>query len=184
MKKSFNTYDKFYKKLNNGWDKFQKTYIDFIKKIMVDVYDKDRIIYQAKPTFRVQLPNNIAVGGNETDSPDRYGWHKDTDTEYNHPPFEKNFIVPLTNSDNTASVYIETYPDSGQFEPAKMRVGEFFQFKGGECIHGNKSNITNKSRVSIDFRLVLTDDYDESIIKSSKLTSKKFIIGGYYNSIG
>ena len=83
-------------------------YISFIKKIMVDVLGKDSIIYQSKPTFRVQLPNNIAVGGNETDSPDRYGWHKDTDTEYNHPPFEKNFIVPLTNSDNTASVYIET----------------------------------------------------------------------------
>lgn len=105
-------HDKFYKKLNSGWDEFNEVYENFVRMVMVDVFGENSIIYQASPTFRVQLPNNIAVGGNEKDSAERYGWHKDTDSQYNHPPFEKNFIIPLTNSKDTASVYIETYPDS------------------------------------------------------------------------
>jgi hypothetical protein len=174
-------HDKFYKKLNNGWDEFEKVYINFIKEIATEIFHENCIIYQSKPTFRVQLPNNIAVGGNKNDPPERYGWHRDTDVGYDHPPFEKNFIIPLTNSNNDASVYIETYPGSDKFEPAIMKVGEFFQFKGGECIHGNKPNTTNKSRVSLDFRLILKNEYDKSYIKSSKLSSKKFVMGGYYN---
>ena len=78
----------FYKKLNSGWKEFTTLYYDFIKMIMGDVYKEKSIIYQASPTFRVQLPNNIAVGGNKKDLPERYGWHKDTDEEYNHPNFE------------------------------------------------------------------------------------------------
>jgi hypothetical protein len=176
-------HNKFYKKLNGGWDEFEKAYVDFVKKVMVDVFGENSIIYQSTPTFRVQLPNNIAVGGNDSDSSERYGWHRDTDTEYNHPPFEKNFIVPLTTSKDTASIYIETYPNSDEFESANMKVGEYFQFRGGECIHGNKRNTTGKSRVSIDFRLVLKDEYDEEFSKSSKLSGKKFVVGGYYKEI-
>tara|TARA_A100001391_G_scaffold198079_1_gene179263 strand:+ start:6357 stop:7058 length:702 start_codon:yes stop_codon:yes gene_type:complete len=173
----------FYKKLNSDWVEFNEVYLKFIKKVMTDVFSETSIIYQAKPTFRVQLPNNIAVGGNTKDSNDKYGWHKDTDDEYNHPTFEKNFIIPLTDSDETASVYIETYPNSDEFKAAKMRVGEFFQFRGGECIHGNKPNKTGKSRVSLDFRLVLKSDYNKDYEKISKLSSKKFVIGDYYNEL-
>ena len=64
-----------------------------------------------------------------------------------------------------------------------MRVGEFFQFRGGECIHGNKPNKTGKSRVSLDFRVVLKSDYNKDYEKISKLSSKKFVIGGYYNEL-
>ncbi len=173
----------FYKKLNSGWKEFDNLYIEFVKMIMQDVFGEDSIIYQASPTFRVQLPNNIAVGGNEKDLPERYGWHKDTDDQYNHPFFEKNFILPLTNSSDSASVYIETFPNSDEFIPATMKVGEYFQFNGGECIHGNKPNITGKSRVSLDFRLVLSSDYNDAYSKASKITSKKFVVGGYYKKI-
>jgi hypothetical protein len=176
-------HDIFYKKLNSGWRDFKETYENFVKMVMVDVFGENSIIYQASPTFRVQLPNNIAVGGNEKDSAERFGWHKDTDGEYNHPPFEKNFILPLTNSNDTASVYIETYPNSNEFEPANMKAGGYFQFAGGECIHGNKRNITGKSRVSLDFRIVVKDDYNEEYAKSSKLKAKKFVVGGYYKEI-
>lgn len=176
-------HDKFYSKLNNGWKEFEETYLNFVKKVMIDIFAENSIIYQASPTFRVQLPDNIAVGGNKNDRSDRYGWHKDTDAEYAHPSFEKNFIIPLTNSKNTASVFIETYPNSDEFKSASMKVGEFFKFAGGECIHGNKKNVTGKSRVSIDFRVVLKDDYDAGYSESSKLKNKKFQVGGYYREI-
>ena len=41
----------------------------------------EKIVYQAKPTLRVQFPGNKAVGG----------WHRDRD--YNHPIDEINFWV-------------------------------------------------------------------------------------------
>lgn len=171
----------FYNKLNNGWPEFMSTYKNFIKDVIMDIYGVESIIYQAKPTFRVQLPNNIAVGGNKKDTAEKYGWHKDSDPEYNHPLTEKNFIIPLTDSRDTASVYIETYPNSNKFIPATMNKGEVFNFCGAKCIHGNKPNITGKSRVSFDFRVMLKEDYDDNYSKNSKLSNKKFIIGGYYN---
>ena len=171
---------KFYKHLNSGWREFEEIYVDFIKTLMTDVYNLDSIIYQAKPTFRVHLPNNIAVGGTKENLPDRYGWHRDSDLGYNHPIDEVNFIVPLTNSKNNASVYIETSPDSDKFVPADMKVGQFFKFKGSKCIHGNKRNNTGKSRVSIDFRVISPSDYNEVYSKTTGLSGQKFVIGGYY----
>lgn len=171
----------FYKKLNNNWKEFIELYEQLIRTVVMDIYNVNTLIYQATPTFRVQLPNNIAVGGNETDSKSRYGWHKDSDAQYNHPITEKNFILPLTDSKDTASVYVETFPNSNKFNPINMKRGQLINFCGAECIHGNKPNITGKSRVSFDFRVMLKNDYDKSTAKNSKLTNKKFIIGDYYN---
>lgn len=171
----------FYNKLNNGWTEFMDTYKSFIKNVIMDIYKVNSIIYQSKPTFRIQLPNNIAVGGNKNDSTEKYGWHKDSDPEYNHPLTEKNFIIPLTNSRDTASVYIETYPNSNKFESAIMNVGEVFNFCGAKCVHGNKPNVTGKSRVSFDFRIMLKKDYNVNYSKNSKLSNKKFVIGEYYD---
>ena len=173
----------FYKKLNSDWKEFMDMYKQLIQTVVMDIYDVDTLIYQSMPTFRVQLPNNIAVGGNDTDDKDRYGWHKDSDPQYNHPITEKNFILPLTNSTETASVYVETFPNSNIFNPVNMKSGQLINFCGAECIHGNKPNITGKSRVSFDFRVMLKDDYDNTTAKNSKLTNKKFVIGDYYNII-
>ena len=146
----------------------------------MNIFGVDKIIYQATPSFRVQIPNNIAVGGNESDDPEKYGWHRDTDENYNHPSFEHNFVVPLTKASNTSTIHIETSPHSNEYIPAKMSVGQFFKFNGGECLHGNKPNKTNKSRVSFDFRVVLESDYNQQYSKISKLSGKKFTIGSYY----
>lgn len=173
----------FYNKLNKGWPEFMEVYKNFIKDVIMKVYNVDTLIYQTTPTFRVQLPNNIAVGGNENDPPEKYGWHKDSDPKYNHPLTEKNFIIPLTTSRDTASLYVETFPQSNKFSPLKMNVGEVINFCGAECIHGNKPNITGKSRVSFDFRVMLEKDYDVNYAKNSKLSNKKFIIGDYYSII-
>ena len=176
-------HNKFYKKLNDGWPDLELAYRQFIKNFVANILDVNEIIFQSKPTFRVQLPNNIAVGGNAGDKDDQYGWHRDSDPEYNHPLNEKNFIVPLTNSADSASVFIETHPYTEIFKPAIMNVGEVFNFNGGQCKHGNKPNSTGLSRVSFDFRVVLPDDYDESYSKSSKISTKKFTIGGYYDKL-
>ena len=174
-------HQQFYNQLKVGWPEFKETYINLICKVRREILQTEEIIYQTTPTFRVQLPNNIAVGGNSFDEVDKYGWHRDTDAEYNHPPFEKNFLVPLTDASESASLYIETGRGTNRFEVARMKTGEFFQFRGGECVHGNKPNQTGQSRVSLDFRVVLKKDYDEGSTRSSKLSGKKFVVGDYYS---
>ena len=69
------------------------------------------------------------------------------------------------------------------FYPAEMNVGEFFMFKGGECTHGNKPNATGKSRVSLDFRVILPKDYDDRYEKRSARSEKRFVVGSYYKRL-
>ena len=92
-------------------------------------------------------------------------------------------FIPLTFARDTASLFLETFPKSNKFNSVDMNVGEFFRFNGSECIHGNKKNLTNHSRVSLDFRVILDKDYNNNFVKESKLSSKKFIIGEYYEKI-
>ena len=94
----------FYNKINAGWDSFEEKYKMLINDIAKNILKQNYIIYQTKPNIRIQLPNNIAVGGSKKSMPGKYGWHKDSDDEYNHPPFEMNFIVPLTDATETASI--------------------------------------------------------------------------------
>lgn len=174
----------FYDKLNDEeWPELVDTYESFIKGFIASILQTDEIIFQARPTFRIQFPNNIAVGGNVGDRKGKYGWHRDTDPGYDHPFGEKNFIIPLTHSRDTASVFIESAQDSDEYYPALMNIGEVFNFNGGKCTHGNKENITEKCRVSFDFRVVLPKDYDEGYSKSSALSTKKFVIGSYYKRL-
>ena len=67
--------------------------------------------------------------------------------------------------------------------PINLRYGELFIFNGGIYNHGNKINITGKTRVGFDFRIILSKDYSAS--NSSSLNIKKrFIIGEYYDCLG
>jgi hypothetical protein len=174
---------KFYNRLDEGWLEFTDAYDNFIKDVICPMFGVDEIIVQQGPSFRVQLPDNIAVGGNDGDDPEQYGWHRDSDDNYNHPTSERNFIVPLTEADDTASVWIETEGGSNEFTAARMRPGEFFRFNGATCKHGNKPNATGKSRLSFDFRVVLPEEYDPNFHKKSKSGNKKFVIGGYYKKL-
>ena len=174
-------HEMFYRKINDGWPQFNELYEEFVRQLARDIFNTNEIIYQTKPTFRVQLPNNVAVGGRSSDKDGLYGFHRDTDSDYNHPPFEKNFILPLTDARESASLYVETSPNSGEFYCTRMKKGQFFNFNGGQCLHGNRPNKTGKTRMSFDFRIILKEDYDQAYLKTSKLTNKKFLVGDYYS---
>jgi len=52
----------FYKKLNSTWVEFDDVYYDFVKLAKNIVFpNTDEVLYQKSPTFRVHLPNNLAV---------------------------------------------------------------------------------------------------------------------------
>jgi len=160
-------HEKFYDKFREGWSELNDMYMDFIKEVVAPGYDED-FLFQAFPTFRVHLPKNVAVGA----------FHNDA--EFHHPKGEVNYIIPLTNSSKTASVWVESEPGKKDFIDIILQVGELVRFNGNELTHGNKKNETSNTRVSMDFRVLPLSKYDESNSGESITRNTKFKEGEYY----
>lgn len=158
---------KFYDKYHEGWGELQSLYDMFIANVIAPQYNED-FLYQKFPTFRVHLPGNVAVGA----------FHNDA--EFGHPAGEVNYIIPLTNSDGTASVWVESEPGKKDFEPIEMVVGRLIQFNGNTLTHGNRMNETQSTRVSMDFRVLPISKYDEANNSESVTLKTKFKEGEYY----
>lgn len=159
----------FYDKMRSGWDEFLYTYRKFIYNFIEPKLEHS-IIYQKWPTFRVHLPNNLAVGA----------WH--TDGEFHHPEGEINFILPITKMFESNTVILESEPGLRDFTQIELSPGEVFMFNGNKCMHGNLPNRTNKTRISLDFRVLMKKDYNTKETKSSLTTKRKFLLGDYYDN--
>lgn len=163
-------HQKFYKKINEEWTEFEEEYRRFIKNEVKDLLEEE-FIFQARPTFRVQIPGNKSVGD----------FHRDYD--YNHQKGEINFVVALTDMNDTSAIWAESEPDLGDYLPINVKKDQFFCFDGNMCKHGNKINETGKTRVSLDFRILPISMYDPQFSKASTGVKKKMIIGEYYDTI-
>lgn len=115
---------------------------------------------QRRPTFRVQLPQNLAAGN----------FHLDSD--YGHPLGEVNFWLPITVTNESNTIQIEKKPSRGDFFPVILKPGEYLIFDG-RLHHGNVINKTEKTRISFDFRVILErnvkyEEYYDKVTTSSK----------------
>lgn len=162
---------KFYARLHEGWPELIETYQRFICEVIKPIVDSDELIYQKTPTFRAHIPNNLAVGA----------FHRDKD--YNHPPNEINFIIPLTDCYESNTLITESEPDKMDFHQIEMKHGQLLKFDGNNCTHGSLPNRTGVTRVSMDFRVVLPEKYDEHFSTKSMTRKMKFVVGGYYEKI-
>jgi len=160
-------HSKFYDQYRAGWPAFEFLYERFIIDVIASLFDED-FLYQKFPTFRVHLQGNIAVGA----------FHNDAD--FGHPNGEINYIIPLTDSDDTATVWVESEPGKEDFKPIPMRVGELIQFDGNHLTHGNKKNETGCTRVSMDFRVLPISKYNPENETESVTRRTKFQEGAYY----
>jgi len=159
----------FYDYMRSTPDEMLSMYKKFIKnEIAPKIQAEDKIIYQKWPTFRVHLPDNVAVGG----------WH--TDGDYNHPKGEINFIVAITEMFESNTTIVESQPGKKDFRQLELSPGMYARFNGNECTHGNLPNRTGVSRVSFDFRVMKFEDYDPDHQLMSLSKGNKFIIGDYY----
>lgn len=155
---------------DNFKSKFQNTYLSLIKEIK-EVFEFTEIIYQKIPTFRVQLGNgNLGVGE----------WHKDK--AYNHGTSEVNFWLPFVDTTEYNSIWMESKEDKGDYIPYTVKYGEILVFNGANLLHGNKNNITDITRTSIDFRLVDPLKFTPNS-KGSINTNTTFDIGGYFEKL-
>jgi len=152
-------------KENSG---FLNLFDRFVLYLSKNVFN-EHLIYQRRPTIRVNFPNNKAVGT----------WHRDS--EYNHPLEEINIWIPITNSINTNAIWIESEFDKNDFKPINTKYGEYIIFDSG-LKHGNQINIENKTRISFDFRIVPKSLYKNNPNTSSINTNMKFKVGEYYKS--
>ena len=81
----------------------------------------------------------------------------------------------------------ESSPNKGDFQPFKLSASELVYWNGNTCIHGNKKNTTQQTRISLNFRVIPTSEYNKNVGNGSALESvttlTKFKIGDYYHCI-
>ena len=170
----------FYNDIKNN-DKFKKLYCNFIKQIYNEFFNDEKyLIFQSYPSIRIQFMESRTIPP-----------HKDSDNLSNHPLGEKNFLIPITKMKDTNSIYIESEPDKEDFKSIELNYGELFFFNGNTCTHYNEANKEEKLRISLDFRVMTVNDYNNYIQQSNILSSnprdifwnrepKIMQIGGYY----
>ncbi len=155
------------------YDKFATELYDTYCKLVKDIANRmgyEEIIYQRIPTFRVHLVNNVGVGE----------WHRDRD--YNHDSSELNFWMPFTDTYDTNTIWMESAEGREDFRSYDVKYGEILVFNGADLLHGNKTNNTPTTRVSVDFRLVDPAKFNPTD-KGSINMNTKFDIGGYFEKL-
>lgn len=163
-------HDTFYSKMRGS--EFMIAYNEFIAKELSKIF-YGKIVYQKFPTLRIQIPNNKGVSD----------YH--TDVEYNHPNNETNVWLPITDAKDTASIYIESEPDKKDYKPQTVKYGQYISFLGGVLSHGNEVNLTGKTRISIDMRIIPLAQFKPSKLKGLAYGKVRDIKGrnSYYGII-
>lgn len=144
-----------------------RSYVPFVRSMAWRIFPGQTVYYQAIPTFRIQFPDNMAVG--ET--------HRDAD--YHHQQGARNLWVPLTPAFDTNTVWIEEWLGSGVLRPWNLQPGQALAFDGVNWTHGNQPNRTGYSRVSFDLRLITAKRYSDTGARSVN-TGRSLALGDYY----
>ena len=175
---------KFYQKIKST-DEFKELYCTFVRDIYNEFFRNEKImIYQSFPSVRIQFEDSVTVPP-----------HCDSDELGCHPIGEKNFLIPITEMANSNTIYIESEPGKEDYQPINMEYGNLLYFNGNKCIHYNERNKEGKLRISLDFRIVKTEDYmnyvsNDKIMETNPRNPDgtvtrcpvKMLIGGYYQS--
>jgi len=155
---------------NSTPGKFLNIYKEFIHYLSSTIFKED-LVFQRKPTLRIHLPNNKAVGE----------FHKDRD--YNHPIEEINVWVPITSAFNTNTLWLESSFDKGDYSPMNMDFGQGLIFDSG-LTHGGVINVENLTRLSFDFRVIPLSKWERIKGRKPKFSldqNIKFTLDEYYD---
>jgi|TARA_R110002096_G_scaffold429850_1_gene643151 ectoine hydroxylase-related dioxygenase (phytanoyl-CoA dioxygenase family) len=138
-------------------------------KYMAEYFEKDALVYQVKPTFRIHEVGNLGVGA----------WHRDRD--YNHDSNEVNLWIPFTPTYDTNTIWTESEEGKEDFKPMNISYGQVLVFDGANLLHGNHTNETPTTRVSFDMRVVDESRFNPTG-KNTVNKQKKFELGSYFES--
>lgn len=173
-RESANVYtEKIFKRLKNN-NIFLDLWYNFRLFVKHNVFDGESIFIQKLPSLRI-FPSDTKNQYSEKLSMYNgalINLHRDCDPPYYHPPFELNFWLSLIDTDEYNSLYIE---NSGNLQCLKMNYGQLLMFN--DVVHGAfLHNTSQNTRISIDFKSFLSDNYQPSIL-TDKLVKKR---GSYY----
>ena len=163
----------FYDRLDSGWPEFVNLYHSFLKEVIHPLFEDDTLIFQKYPGIRFCRPGAKAV----------YKWHSDGDADHKHPLGEVNIFLPITKAFDTNTMWYESIPGMGDWRSLDIDYGQFLIGYLNQCRHGNKTNETEKTRVSFDFRVIPGFAYDEDCPIESCTTKQKFLVGDYYDKM-
>ncbi|BAO55407.1 streptomycin biosynthesis protein strG [Nonlabens marinus S1-08] len=160
----FNKTDSFYKNMESApifiklyealegieGEAFYQLYTRFISEVIRPQF-QEPIYYQRKPSHRILFRDIEGVAR----------FHKDSD--YGHDESEINYWVPQTNAFGTNSIWIEKTQGKSDYACVDLDLGEYLKFHGAVLSHGAKANMTNKTRVSFDFRVIPASKFNEAM---------------------
>jgi hypothetical protein len=108
--------------------------------------------------------------------------HRHCDGDYGHQPAELNFWLPFCDVGGNNSLYCETAVGRADFAPFRCRLGQVVQFWGNRLQHFTVDNDTERTRVSLDFRVVRGCDYDANYCSIGKKAggNTRFALQEYY----
>lgn len=162
---------KFYNYLDSEKGEEMKVLYDkLIKEIILPYLNLKEALVQKFPSFRVQLPENVAVA------------KKHNDHSLGHPIGEINFTYTFTDMKDSTSILIEKMPRINKYIKIEANENSIVSFNANLCIHYNEINTTGKTRMSMDFR-VLPLEYLPEKDSSSHTSNMKFVDGGYYKLV-
>jgi len=161
------------------FETYHKFIIEYIKPLFPE---EEKIVIQKTPNLRISLPLLTAIGKREEDPIDIIGLH--SDSEFGHHSEEINFIIPITDMFDTNSIYYEPIQDSNtkynEYLNLILNKNQFFMEKFNKLKHYNKINTTNKTRISLDLRVIPYSKYMENI---DFFNGTKFELNNYYITI-
>lgn len=129
------------------------------------------VAYQREPTFRVVMPSGQEYG------------YRHCDADYHHPPAEVNWWLPVTEVFGSNTLHTESEPGKGDFSPVELKYGQVLRFYGNLCQHFAVPNISGKSRVSFDLRVLSVAHHDNRWTDRLGRESL-FKVGAYYTRAG
>lgn len=167
----------FYKTIKNEDSILRQLWDRFLSEVVLrNFFNEESYIVQKLPNIRIHIPGSKAINR----------WHCDSDKDHRHPLGEINCILPLTEMYESNSVWRESKPNFGDFKAFELSFGDLVLWNGNTCIHGNKVNKTEITRVSFDFRILSKKNYEKMLKNqgsnqiATATMKTKFLIGAYY----
>jgi len=151
---------------------FIRTYRDFIQHLQENVFQEE-LVFQRLPSLRIQY------SGFYTGTADKI-MHRDRD--FDHPAEEINIWVPIATCHGTASMWIESKYDLGDYAPVNIDYGSLLIFDSG-LVHGSVLNTEGATRISLDMRVIPKRIYTDSSSTFSATAGREFKLGDYYDLI-
>jgi hypothetical protein len=125
--------------------------------------DTRTVLYQFPPAVRIYCSHiGVAKPGGAPSTAACSLTKLHCDAQYGHQDGEVNYWMPLTQIEESSTLWAETRPGLGDWYPFyPLEIGEAWRFPGTRCRHFTRPNVSGRTRVSIDFRVSVASCYDE-----------------------